>query len=57
MTEKKRFTLWYYYQFKKNCQTKTRPVVRRYIYWLESMYIKSDEKYKLLLHCYIRIKK
>ena len=41
--------------FKKNCQTKTKPVVRGYIYWLEGMYTMSDGKNKLLLHCYANI--
>ena len=30
--------------FQKICQTKTKPVVRAYIYWLWGMYAMSDEK-------------
>ena len=30
--------------FQKNSQTKTKPVVRAYIYWLGSMYAMTDEK-------------
>ena len=41
---------WNYDQFLKNIETKTKPVVRGYIYWLESMYTISDGKAELLLH-------
>ena len=50
------FTLWNYHQFFKNFQTKTKPVVRGYIYWLDSRYTMSDGKNKLFLNCYTNIR-
>ena len=51
-----RSTLFDYDQFLKNCQTKTKPLVRGFIYWLECMCTMSDEKIELLLHCYTNTK-
>ena len=48
------FTLWNYDQFFKNCQAKTKTVVRGYV---RSMYTMSDGKNKLLLHSYTDMKR